>query len=257
MPERKILVYLCPTPECFSQQQPSHVKLPEWAVGVAYPGLSRIVMRSALTASERGVVQPVEILKHEFAHIALEQALAEQGGAPRWLSEGFSMYEANQWTLHGQRVLEEAVLRDTFLPLTLLTTTFPANEEHARIAYAQSLSLVTFMFQAYGKYDFQEFIEYLREGMDTDTALLYATGRSLNSVEQEWRESLGKRPFWLTYLTHNGFFWFLLSLTFLLAYLIKRWKMKQIQQQWEMEELFEDASGPLEDDQDAPNFDRE
>lgn len=238
-PRGTVYVYLCPDPECFRQQQPSSVKLPKWAVGVAYPTLSRIVMRSVLAPDEHGTIRPVETFKHEFAHIALEQALEEQGGAPRWLSEGFSMYEAGQWTLHGQRTLEEVTLRDAFIPLTRLTTAFPVDEEQARIAYTQSYSLVSFMFRQYGKYDFQEFIANLRDGLDTDTALLYATGRSLNSLEQEWQDSLKRQPFWFTYFWHSGTFWFLISLIFLLAYLIKSWKARQIKKQWEQEETEE------------------
>lgn len=241
VPQAKTFVYLCPTPECFRQKQPASVKLPDWAVGVAYPSLNRIVMRSALTAEEkgytRGSIKPVEIFKHEFAHIILEQALEKQGGAPRWLSEGFSMYHAKQWTISGQRTIEEVTLRDDFIPLTMLTAAFPSDEEAARIAYAQSFSLVSFMLNTYGKPVFRKFIKNLREGMDTNAALFYSTGRDLTQLEREWQTYLKKRYTWFSYFINNiGLFWFILSVSFVIIYLVKRYKMKRIQERWEEEE---------------------
>lgn len=238
-PQRKIAVYLCPTPECFSQKQATSVNLPKWAVGVAYPALNRIVIRSTLTVQERGGVQPIEIFKHEFAHIVLEQALEKRGGAPRWLSEGFSMYHARQWTISGQRTLEEVTLRDSFIPLTMLTTVFPSDENTARIAYIQSFSLVNFLLndEKYGRRIFHKFIENLKEGMDTNTALLHSAGVSLKRLELEWQAALKKRYSWLNYLGDIGLFWFVLSVGFVIIYLLKRHKMKRIREQWEEEDL--------------------
>lgn len=238
LPKQKITVYLCPTPECFQQQQPSSVKLPDWAVGAAYPGFSRILIRSALTRQEKGQIKPLDIFKHELAHIVLEQALTDNGGAPRWLSEGFSMYHARQWTMSGQRTIEEVTLKNAFIPLSILTISFPVDENAARIAYAQSFSLVAFLLndERYGKRVFHTFIANLKQGIDANSALLSAAGVSLERLEAEWRASLQYRYSWFNYLANRGLFWFLLSLSFFAIYLIKRRKVKQIQAQWEIEE---------------------
>ncbi|MBD3306464.1 hypothetical protein GF339_08700 [candidate division KSB3 bacterium] len=240
-PQRHIAVYLCPTPACFQQKQPSRVKLPTWAVGVAYPTLNRIVIRSALTSQERGSIDPLDIFTHELAHIVLEQALQDRGGAPRWLSEGFSMYHARQWTIHGQRTIEEVTLRDDFIPLSVLTRSFPADEQAARIAYAQSFSLVAFLLNDYGQRIFHRFIDNLQAGMETNAALIAAAGVNLKRLELEWQASLKKRYSWLRYLANIGMFWFLLSIVFVIIYGIKRWKVKRIQARWEEEEWWHDA----------------
>ncbi|PIE33158.1 hypothetical protein CSA56_12575 [candidate division KSB3 bacterium] len=237
-PTSKINVYLCPTLQCFHHKQPSQHKAPEWAVGLAYPALSRIVMRSAFSPQEgRHRIKPIEIFQHELAHIVLEQALAERGGAPRWLSEGFSMYHARQWTIHGQRTIEEVVLRKTFIPLSLLISSFPVDEQAARIAYAQSFSLVSFMLQEYGQTIFHKFIAHLREGMETNRALLSSAGITVKRLELEWHASLTKRYSWFSYLSNIGALWFVLSLVFILAYFVKRHKVRRLHQQWEEEEL--------------------
>ncbi|MCP4396224.1 MAG: hypothetical protein GY801_02790 [bacterium] len=238
-PKRKIAVYLCPDFECFQQKQPSPHKAPQWAVGLAYPHLNRIVMRSALKPGEGGRIKPLEIFRHELAHIILEQALTERGGAPRWLSEGFSMYHAGQWTIHGQRSIEEVTLRGSFIPLSLLTTGFPADEQAARIAYAQSFSVVAFLLHEYDRLFFHKFIAALKRGMDTDTALRASFGMSAKRLELHWQASLKKRYSWFGYLSASGLFWFVLSLIFLLVYLLKRQQVKRIRQRWEEEEEFE------------------
>ena len=249
-PPQKIFVYLCPTRECFRQKQPGDEKLPDWAVGVAYPALRRIVIRSALTFQEKGTIQPVEIFEHELAHIVLEQALAQQGGAPRWLSEGFSMYAAREWTLAGQRTIAEVTLRQTFIPLLTLMTSFPADEEAARIAYAESFSLVAFILNHYGKASFHQLIANLRAGMDANAALVYATGVNLARLESEWQADLQKRHSWFAYLADIGIFWFLLSVGFLLIYLLKRRQTKRLEAQWAQEEQTEsqEADAPPRDD---------
>ena len=147
------------------------------------------------------------------------------------------MYHAKRWMLSGQRTIEEVTLRDDFIPLTMLTAAFPSNEEAARIAYAQSFSLVSFMLNTYGKPVFNKFIKNLREGMDTNAALFYSTGRDLIQLELEWQAYLKKRYTWFSYLITNvGLFWFVLSVIFVIIYLVKRYKMKRIQERWEEKE---------------------
>ena len=235
-PARKITVYFCPTADEFRQKQPAGVTLPDWAVGVAYPALHRIVMRSAVTSPARERLVPRDVFQHEFAHIVLEQALASSGGAPRWLSEGFAMYHAKEWRLTGQQTLAEVALRDAFLPLAVLTTSFPADETAARLAYAQSFSLVAFFLHDFGRPTFHRFLNYLQSGLDTNTALRAATGLDLKHFEIKWQRALRKRTSWLTYLSERGLFYFLLSLVVLLAYVVKQWKAKRLQQRWEDEE---------------------
>ena len=241
-PKRKIAVYLCPDFECFQQQQPPSHKAPQWAVGLAYPHLNRIVMRSALKPAEGGRIKPIEIFRHEFAHIVLEQALAERGGAPRWLSEGFSMYHAKQWTVHGQRTIAEVTLRKRFIPLRFLTAGFPVDERAARIAYAQSFSLVAFLLHHEDRELFPKFIAALKRGEDTDTALRASFSMSLEELEQRWQASLEKRYSWVGYLSNSGLFWFVMSLIFLLAYVLKRRRVKHIHQRWEEEEASDSVS---------------
>ncbi|PID58283.1 hypothetical protein CSB45_04240 [candidate division KSB3 bacterium] len=241
---RRTAVYLCPDVECFERQQPGSQKAPRWAVGLAYPQLNRIVMRTAVTAKEGGQIKPLEIFTHETAHIILEQALAERGGAPRWLSEGFSMLHARQWTIHRQQTIAEVTLRKRFIPLRLLTVSFPADERSARIAYAQSFSLVSFLLHHSNRQLFPEFIAALKRGMDTDTALRASFGISLKTLEHDWQASLAERYSCFEYLSNSALLWFVLSLIVISAYLMKCRQAKRIQEAWEEDEAEETDDAP-------------
>ena len=65
---------------------------PEWGAAVAFPESSRIVMQGQDAGSDAG--DPVEVLRHELAHLALHEALGDL--PPRWFDEGYASYAANE-----------------------------------------------------------------------------------------------------------------------------------------------------------------
>ena len=68
-------IRLCPTIEAFREAQPGGTWIPLWAAGVAYPAENVIVLRSP-RAIKGGRIDVVDVLAHEFSHIALGHALA-------------------------------------------------------------------------------------------------------------------------------------------------------------------------------------
>lgn len=235
-PKAKVSVYLCPTEVCFKEKQPYSQDVPHWAVGVAYPSLNRIVMRSSLVIQGQ-VLDPVQLFKHEFAHIALEQALESIGGAPRWLSEGFAMYEAKEWGVPEEMTLQEVALLENFIPLSELTLSFPSDVARARIAYAQSLSLVTFILNTYGKDALHRLIKNLGEGISPETALRRATGVDLSTLERDWQRNLKEKHSWIPVVTSITVLWGFITLIFLGAYLFKKRRIREIEKTWEEESM--------------------
>ncbi len=69
-----------------------------------------------------------------------------------------------------------------------------------------------------------------------NTALMRSAGVNLTSLESEWQASLKRRHSWLAYLINRGLLWFVLSIGFVLIYLVKRHKVKRLQEKWEEEE---------------------
>lgn len=62
--------------------------------------------------------------------------------APVWLNEGLAIYEAREWTFFRISILTRASLTDRLIPLPVLTLSFPAEEEPAELAYAESFMFI-------------------------------------------------------------------------------------------------------------------
>jgi hypothetical protein len=145
------------------------------------------------------------------------------------------MYQAREWGLPKEAMLREAALLDTFIPLTELTRSFPREATQARIAYAQSLSLITYIINTYGKEAFHRLIKNLGEGVSPETALRRATGVELIILERDWQRALREKHSWIPVITSLTALWGLITIIFLGAYLCKKWRVREIEKTWEEE----------------------
>jgi hypothetical protein len=218
-------VRIAPTLEAFQADQPGKGQVPLWAAGTAYPEDNLIVLRSPRAVKgSRG--DPVEVFTHEFCHIALGRAL---GGRriPRWLDEGFAIYEAREWRLFRYAVLAEAALTDRLIPLRVLTESFPEEADRAELAYAESFLFVSFLIQQLGREPFHRLIrEYARFG-DLDGAIRRAAGLTPAELEKRWVDYLKLRVSWIPVLTSVSTLWFAMALIFICGYLRKRRQARQ------------------------------
>jgi hypothetical protein len=153
------------------------------------------------------------------------------------------MYQAKEWGLPEEMTLQEVALLDTFIPLSRLTHSFPTDTAAARIAYAQSLSLIVYMMDEYGKQAFHRLIKNLGEGIDPETALRRATGVDLGTLEQNWRLALREKHSWIPIITSTTVLWGLITAMFFGAYLYKKKRAKKLEETWEEESMGEWESG--------------
>ena len=140
-------------------------------------------------------------LMHELTHI-YSDGFFSPNRAPRWLSEGFAVYvqsfyqtpQENRW-LDEYRVKfagEEYIDFDEFTTVPDLSTYAAQDVE---MWYAQSYSVVRFLFERYGNDDFYQFSKNLKEGMPFGKALYRSFGMPLNSIsalESAWQANLKK-----------------------------------------------------------------
>jgi hypothetical protein len=233
IPPSPTVIYLAPTWEQFQEAQPGG-ESPTWAVGTAYPARNLICLRSP-RGMKGGKTDIEELLRHEYAHLALARAL-KGNEAPQWLDEGFTMLQSRQWNLSWTYCLSRGVLRNALIPLEELTHGFPLDQDQARLAYAQSLSFVSFIKNEYKSEALSRLITGLAYGLDSETALKQATGLGLRNLERQWKAKLKKRYSWIPIVTSFFSLWFLASLLFLLSYWLKRRRAKMTLEQWEQEE---------------------
>jgi hypothetical protein len=234
----KTEIRLSPTIEAFQEAQPGGTWIPLWATGVAYPAQNLIVLLSprAIKGSRMNVV---EVFAHEFSHIALGRALTGVK-VPVWLNEGLAIYEAREWTFSRISVLTGASLTDRLIPLAILTTTFPAEQERAELAYAESFMFISFLINKVGREAFHLLIrDYTRHG-DLAGALRRGTGMNLADLEERWLVYLKLRVSWIPIITSVSTIWFIMALIFTYGYARKKRETTRRLKEMEAEEESEE-----------------
>jgi hypothetical protein len=227
-------VYLAPSLEEYQKLQPRG-KVPAWSVGVAYPASNLIVMRSPRTA-RRGSIDLRKVFIHELSHMALGKAFRGRERVPRWLDEGVALYESKQWDFSRMSTMTVAVLTDSLIPLFEITHSFPREAEKAKLAYAQSFYLVSFLVSQYGRERFHGFIKDYSGGKGLDPVLMEVYGIGLYELEEKWRDYLKLRFSWIPIATSTTTLWFLAAIALILGYLKKRRAARLKLEQWEREE---------------------
>ncbi|MBU4372824.1 MAG: hypothetical protein KKD68_13250 [Proteobacteria bacterium] len=231
---KKTEIRLSPTIEAFREAQPGGTWIPLWAVGVAYPEQNVIVLLSP-RAIKGSRINVIDVFAHEFSHIALGRALAGVV-VPAWLNEGLAMYEAREWTFSRISVLTRASLMDRLIPLPILTLSFPAEEEPAELAYAESFMFISFLINKVGREAFHRLIrDYTRYG-DLAGALRRGTGMNLADLEERWLVYLKLRVSWIPIITSVSTLWFIAALIFVYGYTRKKRQANRRLKEMETEE---------------------
>lgn len=153
-------------------------------------------------------------LPHELMHLALYQLVGDD--VPHWFNEGLATHVQALPPAQYERLVETAKAEQAILDFATLCQQFPADEQGALLAYAQSAELIAFIEGRYGQRAIQQMVAALQDGAGCETAVLRTLNLTLPQLQQTW---LGNQPatatkptvspneFWL----NNGF-WLLLLL---------------------------------------------
>lgn len=227
-------VYLAPSFRKFQEIQPTR-GVPSWAIGVAYPSLNLIIIKSP-RATKRGHIDLIKIFRHEFTHIALGRAFRGREKVPRWLNEGLAMYESREWDLSRVSTMTRAVLTDSLIPLLEITHYFPHESGRAELAYSESFYLISFLISRYGRENFHQFIKEYSGGKGLKKVMLEVYGIRWEELEKKWRNYLKLRFSWIPIVTSATTLWFLVTIVFILGYLRKRKAYRLKLEEWERED---------------------
>lgn len=134
-----------------------------------------------------------EGIPHELSHAALYQFI--RSAAPRWLDEGFAVYNQNTADIKEyDELVKKAYQTNTLIPFAKLLNRWPSEEDQARLAYAQSRSMITFLINNYGNEVWSNVLDQLRR-TDSDGALKAVFGIELAQMEDLWKTKvLGGGP---------------------------------------------------------------
>ena len=227
-------VYLAHSLREYAQIQPRGWA-PTWSAAVAYPSLNLIIMKSP-RVMKGGHMDLAKVFKHELTHIAVGRAFRGKEEVPRWLDEGVAMYESREWSFSRVSTMTKAVLTDSLIPLSEITTGFPREVARAELAYAQSFYLISFLVSKFGKERFHRFIREYISGRDLGEILVTVYGIGWDDFEEEWKGYLRLRFSWIPILTSTTTLWFLITLVFILGYARKKRAQRTLYEQWEQED---------------------
>ena len=162
---------------------------PEWGAAIAFPESRRIVMQGRAGASDAG--DPLEVLRHELAHMALHERLGNR--PPRWFDEGYASVAAREWRREDVLAANVALALKGTPSLDELDDGFRGGSVAAQSAYALSYRAVTELASLDPDRGLTLFFRYWADGKSLDQAMRQAFGLTLNGFEKEFRRRTSRR----------------------------------------------------------------
>jgi hypothetical protein len=235
-PGRTIEIYLSPDQKTFDTMQPGEP--PGWADGTAWPSRGLIYLRSPRVRP--GDAAPLEqVLDHELVHIILGRAFLPRA-VPRWLQEGAAQLFAGEIKPEMTERIGLGMLTGGLIPLEDLTRGFPDDPLRAQLAYAESADFVAWLKSTYGEEALHTVILGLSQGRPPAATLREATGKSLQELNDEWRDRLSASGLWLRPLVSDSALFGVGAVLMVLGYLRKRKKSQDRMERWTREDALQD-----------------
>jgi hypothetical protein len=193
-PTQRVLVALAPDADHFRRW--AGPDAPEWGAALAFPASRRIVMQGSAAGSDAG--DPIEVLRHELAHLALHEAVGDL--PPRWFDEGYAGVAARDWRREDVLAANLALVLRGPPSLDRLERSFSDGSVSAQAAYALSFRAVTDLAALDPDRGLTLFFRYWRETGSLDAAVRRAFGTTLAGFEQDFQARTRHRYGWLALL---------------------------------------------------------
>ncbi len=159
-----------------------------WIVGTAYPQFH--VILAVLPDGDTAEVG--RVIPHEISHQLLHQATENPfNSPPTWMDEGLAVMNQRGGDQDYPSLVQDAADQGKLFSVRALDAQFPLDPADANLAYAESLSIVTFIVNHYGQDKLAALIDVFRQGVSFDEATKKALGVDLDGLDQAWKASLG------------------------------------------------------------------
>jgi hypothetical protein len=211
----------------------------DYAAAMAYPSAHLILLSMQAPVTWEGT-DLTELLHHELAHLALDEAVAGHH-VPLWFNEGLAMYESGEERWDRWQTLSLAAFGDRLLPLADLDKAFPRDPGGVGLAYAESADVVRFLARDADRGRFASLVQRVRVGVEFNRALEDAYSTDVRKLEYEWREDVKKHLRLLPLLTGGGMFGALTGALLMAAWVRRRRHAKAKLAQWAREEAESEA----------------
>lgn len=187
-PTRRVTIAIAPDARRFREWIGPSV--PEWGAAVAFPAEQRVVLQGRDAPSSAG--DPLVVLRHELAHLALHEALAP-AEIPRWFDEGYASVAAGETGRDEFLALQLALATRRGVSFAALDSAFAGGAAQAGTAYALAARAV----QELGRLDPARglglLFAYWRDDGRLGAATRRAYGVSLEGFEVRWAALMRRR----------------------------------------------------------------
>lgn len=156
-----------------------------WIAALAFVDQHRVVVQGHRAPGSVG--DPLQVLRHELAHIALHDYLGDL--PPRWFDEGYASYAAGEERMDGF-IQTNAVLMFRAMPTLATLDTMLSNPRatDARAGYALSLRAVTELAGIDRERGLGPLLRAWKERQSFDLALRRANALTAAQFEARWQQ---------------------------------------------------------------------
>ncbi len=162
-------------------------------VGALGACFGRVVTMDSPKARPPGTFNWGATLWHEVTHVVTLQMSGQR--APRWLSEGISVYEEKRarpaWGRESELSFAQALGQGEILKLKDLNAGF-TNPETISLAYYEASLLVEHIVEAFGEPKLHDLVRTYAKGLDNEAALKQALGRTIEQLQISFDQFLDK-----------------------------------------------------------------
>ena len=138
---------------------------------------------------------PLDVTRHEVAHIVTGVATKGPFGIASWLNEGISVFSQTHILENEQSALDDAISRDRVLSMKELNSSASGRSgSTVSLFYAESGAIVKFLVDTYGPEKFAQLLKVFKDGSTPDDAFKTVYGLDQLGVENAWRQSVGLQP---------------------------------------------------------------
>jgi hypothetical protein len=163
----------------------------EWTGGISFSHYGIIL----IGVSPHNLEWGHGAVAHELAHAVLYQAAGNPySDLPTWLEEGLAIRAQGDFVESYDSTLEQSIGEDELISLRSLSSSFPADPGLAHLSYAESQSVVDYMFDSYGTEGMARLIDNFKDGAYYEDALQESLGFGIDELEDEWRADIGASP---------------------------------------------------------------
>lgn len=152
--------------------------VPSWVVGIGWE--NKIKMVSPLNPGGQHTYDSLmQVVVHEFTHIAISNINSGLESIPIWLNEGIATYEANQISNNDRSVIKEMLDNNNVPSLSEMSS-----ESFAEVGgYLFSYTIIEYIIESYG---YDTIISLIKMPEDLENIL----ENTINEFENNWKNYL-------------------------------------------------------------------